>query len=188
MGELRVISGVWRGRWIKAGREKPGGSLRPTSDRVRTSLFDRLNPELPGAKVLDLFAGTGALGIEALSRGAAHATFIEQSSGIVRLLERNLAALEATEVTVRCDEALHAIRAFRRGGERFDLVLVDPPYATDLAVQVVGELDRDSILEPEGLLVVEHDRRQALPPVESGLTLEDERRYGDTILTFFRGS
>lgn len=188
MGELRVISGVWRGRWIKVGPEKPGGSLRPTSDRVRTSLFDRLNPELRGARVLDLFAGTGALGIEALSRGAAHATFIEQSSGVVRLLERNLAGLEALNVTVRCDSALHAIRAFRRTGERFDLVLVDPPYSSDLAVQVVGELDSETILEPGGLLVVEHDRRTALPPVAGRLGLEDERRYGDTILTFFRGS
>jgi 16S rRNA (guanine966-N2)-methyltransferase len=188
MGELRVISGIWRGRWIKSGKDRPGGSLRPTSDRVRTSLFDRLTPDLPGARVLDLFAGTGALGIEALSRGAAHATFVEQSPGVVRLLEKNLAELDARNAAVRNDEALHAIRTFRRTGVRFDLIVVDPPYASGLASRVTVELDLEPLLDPGGLLVVEHDRREELPPVRQALALDDERRYGDTVLTFYRGT
>ena len=188
MGELRVISGVWRGRWIKSGREKPNGALRPTSDRVRTSLFDRLTPDLPGSRVLDLFAGTGALGIEALSRGAAQATFVEQSPGIVRLLEKNLAGLEAAGALVRCDEALHALRSFARTGTSFDLILADPPYASGLASRVILALDQERLLGAGGLLVVEHDRREELPAPREALVLQDERRYGDTVLTFFRGN
>jgi 16S rRNA (guanine(966)-N(2))-methyltransferase RsmD len=188
MGELRIISGTWRGRWIRVGKGRSAGALRPTSDRVRTSLFDRLAPELPGASVLDLFAGTGALGIEALSRGAESATFVEQSPGLVRVLERNLGELGAERVTVRQDEALHALRTFRRTGERYHLILVDPPYESGLASRVTAELDLEHLLQPGGLLVVEHDRREALPEVRQALVLEAERRYGDTVLTFYRGT
>jgi 16S rRNA (guanine966-N2)-methyltransferase len=187
MGELRVISGIWRGRWIKVGHDRAGGNIRPTSDRVRTSLFDKLSPELPGSKVLDLCSGTGALGIEALSRGAVHATFVEQSPGIARTLQRNLSELKVENALVRVDEALHAVRTFRRTGDRFDLILADPPYASALASRITAELDQDTLLNPGGLLVVEHDRRETLPEVRERLELEDERRYGDTVLTFFRG-
>lgn len=186
MGTLRVISGEWRGRRLKAG--SGATALRPTADRVRTALFDRLMPLLPGARVLDLFAGTGALGIEALSRGAAHVTFVEQSAPALRLIAENLAALGAgAGADVRRDEATRSIGAMTRAGERFDLILADPPYGQGMAAEVVRRIDRSDLLAAGGRLVVEHDRREELPAGEKNVRHEDDRRFGDTILTYYRG-
>lgn len=187
MGDLRVIAGVWRGRRLKAGRQAGAALLRPTADRVRTSLFDRLAPLLPGARVLDLFAGTGALGIEALSRGAVRVTFVEQAAGALRLLEANLAALGVEDARVLREEAFRALGRLVRAGEKFDLILADPPYGSGLAAKLVSCLDQAPLLPAGGVLVVEHDRREDLPPAGGWLVLVDRKRYGDTILTHFRG-
>jgi 16S rRNA (guanine(966)-N(2))-methyltransferase RsmD len=187
VGELRVIAGVWRGRRLKAGRLTAALPLRPTADRVRTSLFDRLAPTLVGARVLDLFAGTGALGIEALSRGAAGATFIEQAAGALRLIEVNLEALGAGNARVFREEALRGLERLVRAGEEFDLILADPPYGSGLASRVVTLVDQEPLLPVGGLLVVEHNRREDLPAPGGRLEFVDRKRYGDTALTFFRG-
>jgi 16S rRNA (guanine966-N2)-methyltransferase len=188
MGLLRVVAGRWRGRRIQAGPDGDSRTLRPTADRVRTSLFDRLTPRLPGARVLDLCAGTGALGIEALSRGAAHVTFVDASGRAQELLKTNLAALEveAGEYTLRRDDALRSLVALDRLGERFDLLLADPPYDSRLAGRLVEALGGLTLLEPEGWIVVEHDRREELPAQAGRLVQFDQRSYGDTRLTFYR--
>jgi 16S rRNA (guanine966-N2)-methyltransferase len=189
MGVLRVVAGRWRGRHLSAGSHRGVSTIRPTADRVRTSLFDRLMPVVAGARVLDLCAGTGALGIEALSRGAAHVTFVDRSSPAIRLLEGNLEALGVKgtgEATIRRDEAAHAVAALSRIGERFDLVLADPPYAGDVASSVVLAVDDHPILSPDGWLVLEHDRRAALPTTLRRIEDFDRRLYGDTCLTFYR--
>jgi 16S rRNA (guanine966-N2)-methyltransferase len=178
---MRVISGRLGGRRLKA----PGGSVtRPTSDRVREALFSILG-ELEGATVLDVFAGAGALGIEALSRGAARAVFIERDPGAVRVLKDNLAALgiEATQAQVRRAEALRALRSARAREETYDLVFIDPPYgqARELGPKLSAVVP--SLLRPAARIVVESDRRA---PLELEAELERERRYGDTLIRIHR--
>jgi len=182
---MRVIGGVLRGRRFRAPRR----GVRPTSDRVRESLFALLG-DVADASVLDLYAGSGALGIEALSRGASDVVFVEHAPASVSLLKRNLAALSLTERSrVLRDDALHGLRRLAREGARFDLVLADPPYAA-------GELDRllhgiaaAGVLLPGGTLVVERGRRHpVLPASVPGLRLVEHREYGDTVITRFAGS
>lgn len=186
MGSLRVISGQWRGRRLNAGRDST--ALRPTADRVRTALFDRLMPLIPGGRVLDLFAGTGALGIEALSRGAAHVTFVERSAPSLRLIAENLASVGAGSVAdVRREEVGRMIGVMGRLGDRFDLVLADPPYGQGLAAETVRWIDQAGVVAAGGVLVVEHDRREEMPSVGATIAHDDDRRFGDTILTFYRG-
>jgi 16S rRNA (guanine966-N2)-methyltransferase len=187
MGWLRVISGQWRGRRLSAGPDRGTNTIRPTADRVRTSLFDRLSPVLPGARVLDLCAGTGALGIEALSRGAQHVTFVDRSGEAIKLLTRNLESLGLTpgeSVVIRRDDALRAIHALSRLGERFDLILVDPPYDASTAAELLGGIEGLALLEGGGQVVVEHDRRRPIPG-PGRLVREDERLFGDTTLSFY---
>jgi 16S rRNA (guanine966-N2)-methyltransferase len=157
---------------------------RPTSERVREALFSMLG-ELEGVSVLDLFAGTGALGIEALSRGAASAVFVERHAGAVRALNENLAALglESTEAQVRRGDALGALRSARGRQETYDLVFIDPPYrqAHEWGPELSAVLL--SLLRPAARVVVESDRRA---PLELGMELEEERRYGDTSIRIHR--
>jgi pantetheine-phosphate adenylyltransferase len=149
---------------------------------VREALFARLG-ELEGAQALDLFAGSGALGIEALSRGAAHAVFVERAAGAVAVLRGNLAALglEPVAEVVRGDVPA-ALRWLAGSGRRFDLVLLDPPYADlDLLARALRALATSGILAPGAVVVAEATRQHALPPI-AGLALVDERRYGDTVI------
>ncbi|HEX7880609.1 MAG TPA: 16S rRNA (guanine(966)-N(2))-methyltransferase RsmD [Candidatus Eisenbacteria bacterium] len=191
MGVLRVVAGRWRGRHLSAGPARGQTAIRPTADRVRTSLFDRLMPILSGARVLDLCAGTGALGIEALSRGAAHVTFVDRSGAAIRLIEGNLESLGlkgSGEASVRRDEAVHAVAALARQGEKFDLVLADPPYAGEMASSIVLAMDDHPILAEDGWFLLEHDRRITLPKALRKIEPFDQRQYGDTCLTFYRES
>ena len=174
---MRVVAGRFGGRRLTA---PSGSAVRPTSDRVREALFSILGP-LDGAIVLDLFAGSGALGIEALSRGAARAVFVDSERPALKALRANLDALElAPEVAkVRSQEARSALRNARRAGETYDLVLIDPPYR--LAAALGRELTEGlaGLLKDGARVVTESDRRA---PLELGFDLADERRYGDTLI------
>jgi 16S rRNA (guanine966-N2)-methyltransferase len=178
---MRVIGGRLGGRRLKAPR---GRVTRPTSDRVREALFAMLG-ELEGATVLDVFAGAGALGIEALSRGAAEAVFIERDPGAVRILKDNLAALgiEPARAQVRRADALRALRSARAREETYDLVFIDPPYgqAREWGPKLSAVLP--TLLMPGARIVVESDRRA---PLELHADLERERRYGDTSIRIHR--
>jgi 16S rRNA (guanine966-N2)-methyltransferase len=176
-----VIAGTLGGRRLLAPR---GSETRPTADRVREALFSMLG-ELHGARVLDLFAGTGALGIEALSRGAAGAVFVEREQAALSALRANLAALglDPPLAEVRPGDALRALESACRAGERYDLVFLDPPYARS---QEWGPRLREQLpqaLAPEGRVVVESDRRA---PLSLGLPVQRQRRYGDTSITIHR--
>jgi len=176
---LRVTGGVLRGRRLRVPR---GTAVRPTSDRVRESLFARLG-DLDGARVLDLCAGSGALGIEALSRGAAALVSVERSSVVARVLAENLEALGVADRArlLRAD-VVAALQRLARQAERFDLVLFDPPYAEiDATGRALRALATSGILAPRATVVVEASRR-APPPAVDGLVAVDERRYGDTVL------
>ncbi|HEX5309158.1 MAG TPA: 16S rRNA (guanine(966)-N(2))-methyltransferase RsmD [Solirubrobacteraceae bacterium] len=178
---MRVIAGSLRGRRLGAPR---GQGTRPTSDRVREALFAMLG-DLQGASVLDLFAGTGALGIEALSRGAARALFVERDRDALRALRSNLRALalRAPLANVRGGDALAALRDAQNGGETYDLVFVDPPYARagELQAPLVELLPR-VLSENGGRVAVESDRRA---PLKLPLTALRERRYGDTVIAIY---
>jgi len=181
---MRVIAGRYGGRRLSPPE---GSATRPTADRVREAVFSMLTAAgaLDAARVLDLFAGSGALGIEALSRGAATATFVELDEAARRVLEANLAALglEAPVARVRAGDAIAWLAAAAGAGERFDLVLLDPPYA--LAAVLGPALGRplDRVLEPGAWVVCESDRRS---PLELELVLDRERRYGDTLIRIYR--
>ena len=178
---MRVIAGSLGGRRLKA----PSGKVtRPTSDRVREALFGMLG-EITGARVLDLFAGTGALGIEALSRGAGHAVFVEQDARVSRVLRENLESLGIGEeiADVRRTGAIAALRSAQARKETYDLLFIDPPYslAHDLGPELSAILP--SLLEPAARVVTESDRRS---PLRLALEIERERRYGDTSITIHR--
>jgi len=170
-----------RGSGARKSPTPVGDALRPTSERVREALFGRLGA-LDGARVLDLFAGIGALGIEALSRGATQAVFVERAPAALAALRVNLASLglEAVARVVRGDATTVAER-LGRAGERFDLVLLDPPYASEEAAPALRALVSSGALAPGATVVVESGRRHPVPPVP-GLRRVDERRYGDTVL------
>jgi 16S rRNA (guanine966-N2)-methyltransferase len=172
---MRVVAGRYGGRRLVA---PPGSTTRPTSDRVREALFSVLGPSVQGARVLDLYAGSGALGIEALSRGAASAVFVDRSPRAVAAIRANLAAL-GIEADVRRREAAAALRAASAGADAYDLVFLDPPYrrAAELGRELSEALP--AVLAPGARVVSESDRRE---PLELALPLVDERRYGDTLI------
>jgi 16S rRNA (guanine(966)-N(2))-methyltransferase RsmD len=181
VGNVRVIAGELGGRHLRAPR---GTITRPTSDRVREALFAILD-DVRGTSVLDLFAGSGGLGIEALSRGAADAVFIERDERALRALKANLVALDiaSPRARVRQAEALVALRSARARKETYDLVFIDPPYgqARDWGPELSAALP--SLLRPAARVVVESDRRA---PLQLELELERERRYGDTTIRIHR--
>ena len=176
---MRVIAGRFGGRGLVAPR---GASTRPTSDRVREALFSILGPvSADRGSVLDLFAGSGALGIEALSRGASRATFVDSSSAAVAAIRRNLAAL-GVEAEVRRQDALSYLRGAPRDARQYDLVFLDPPYrhASALGQELSAALG--PVLAPAARVVTESDRRA---PLELDLEPLDERRYGDTLIRIY---
>lgn len=177
-GELRVIAGDLRGRRIRAPE---GEATRPTSDRVREALFNLLGPVARGARVLDLYAGSGALGIEALSRGAGRATFVESDPRTRRVLEGNVAGLGlGRRARVEGGDAA-AASAYAAGP--FDLVLADPPYGTvDLETLL---LRAGAALAPGGIVAVEQAAGGELPRAPETLALWKDRRYGSTRLTLY---
>jgi len=177
---MRIIAGTHRGHTIHA---PPGLGTRPTSDRVRESIFNIVGP-LDGAQVLDLYAGSGAMGLEALSRGAARATFVERDGDAVRTIERNLDKLRLKATVVRQD-ALTALARDAGTGRKYDLVLLDPPY--DMYADLQPQLARylPAVLAEDGLLVVETDAR--VEP-ELPLTLRTSRKYGSVRVTVYEGA
>lgn len=178
---VRIVAGRFRGRRLAV---PPGEGTRPTGDRVRESLFSILGP-LHDLRVLDLFAGTGALGIEALSRGAAHVTFVERERRALESLTANVAMLDLEEEEARIVRGDHrrALRDAGARGEAYDLVLLDPPYRD--GPRLAPELDAGlrPLLRPGARVVTESDRRS---PLALDLGDVDERRYGDTLIRIHR--
>ncbi len=182
---MRIIAGRFRGRALTpVGKGDPGAHLRPTTDRTRESLFSmlaggRFGDPLTGARVLDLFAGTGALGLEALSRGADHVTFVENGRKALALLRQNIAALgvEGEADCLACD----ARRLPPCTGTPASLVFLDPPYEQALGLPALQAAQSAAWLAPGALVVWEEAAEQPSPP---GFARRDARRFGDTVLTF----
>ncbi len=179
---MRIVAGSARGRALKGPK---GSGLRPTADRVRESIFNILGQWLEGLSVLDLYAGTGALALEAISRGAARAVLVDSGKESVALCRENARAL-AMEPRVRIVAGSVSEKTLGPlAHEPFDLVFADPPYAAAGPAEVVELVARMNLLVPGGRLVVEHDRRQEAPSRLAGLSLVDARQFGDTAVSFF---
>jgi 16S rRNA (guanine966-N2)-methyltransferase len=175
---VRIVAGAAKGRRLVAPK---GDEVRPTADRVKEALFSSLQPLVPGARVLDLYAGSGGLGLEALSRGAEQVTFVERANASLTALRRNIETVGLPGTAVISDDAARILRGEVPGGP-FDLVFADPPYRlpkaqlADLLADVVGHL------APGGTVVVERAARDGAPPWPTELNPGDPRRYGDTAL------
>ena len=174
---MRIVAGTHRGRRIQAPR---GLETRPTSDRVRENVFNLVGP-VDGAAVLDLYAGSGAMGLEALSRGAARAVFVERDGDAVRAIERNLDSLGLSGTILRRD-AVTALGTEAAAGRQYDLVLVDPPY--DMYAELEPQLARylPAVVSPDGLLVLETDSRTQ---PELPFHARTSRAYGSTRVTVY---
>lgn len=185
---MRIIGGRARGLHLApVGQGDAQAHLRPTSDRVREAIFNLLinggydNP-VRDARVLDLFAGTGALGLEALSRGAAHVTFVDDGATAGSLLRRNIDLMRAVPQTVVMRRDVTALGP-NRGGEGYNLVFLDPPYGRGLGEKALASCQSGSWLTPAAMVVWE-ESAAPLPP--AGFALLDQRRYGDTVITLLR--
>jgi len=179
---MRITAGRMKGRRLA----RPA-AIRPTSDKVRQAIFNILGAAVEGAEVLELFAGSGALGLEAWSRGAARVTFVESGRAALAVLRRNLAAGPGTgHATLVPLDVWAALRRFQRAGCRFDLVLMDPPYRRGLAKKCLLAIAACGILRHTGWLVVEHDRQDDLPETAGSLSRRSLHRYGDTVVSCYQ--
>ena len=181
---MRIVSGESKG--MRLARFK-GRKVRPTSDKVKGAIFNILGEAFDSKEVLDLFAGTGSLGIEALSRGARKVVFVENSLYALDILYKNLTQCGyegKTEIIKNVIE--RAVKILQRKGDRFDYIFIDPPYEKGMIEGTLALLSEDDILEEDGVIISEHSSRE-LPAERYGdLTCMDQRRYGGTFITFYR--
>ena len=180
---MRVIAGSAKGTRLRSPRDR---GARPTLDRVREALFSILGARVEDARVLDLFAGTGAIGIEALSRGAARCEFVEKDRERKALILENLNAAKVRDrASVRASVLPEGLSTLARDGSRFDIIYADPPFDFGRYAVLCAEIDRLNLLNPEGILIVEHDSKTALGDRTDRLIRVREARYGRTTLSFF---
>ena len=178
---MRVITGTARGRRLK---ELEGMETRPTTDRVKEGMFSVLQFDIEGRKVLDLFAGTGQLGIECLSRGAREAVFVDRRTDAVRLIRENLKITDLSDrAKVVSGDSVAYLKSVR---EKFDLILLDPPYAAGLLEPVIEHITRFDILAPHGIIVAEHPAEVTMPAVQIPYRLHRTYRYGKIAMTLYR--
>lgn len=184
---MRIIAGKYRGRRLKS---PPSLGTRPTSDRLRETLFNILTPRIAGARFLDLCAGSGAVGIEALSRGAVHATFVDKSRKMYALIEDNLKALKIDDQefeVVSAEAAKFLGRLEQKGSQSLDIIFFDPPYGADYetVLNYVGE-NGATLLNEHGLMVVEHQKKKELAAEFGDLERYRVLKQGDSCLSFYR--
>jgi len=191
---LRIIGGTAKGRRLQTPPKSPAGPsggllIRPTADRAREALFSIIGNEVEGAAVLDLFAGTGALGLEALSRGAQSAVFVDKSVQSTDLIKKNieLCGFSDKSFIIKRDLA-KSLSSLERllPGKEFSMIFIDPPYRKALCLKILEELSSGNILVSSGLVVAEDDSGNELPESIGSLVLSDRRKYGDTGFWLYR--
>lgn len=181
---IRIIGGTSRGKRLQAVR---GRGIRPTSNRVRESIFNILSPVVAGSSVLDLFAGTGALGLEALSRGAERAVFIDNHRASVAAIKANMTACGVSDrAFVILWDIVKNLKCLHHVKPVFDLVFMDPPYGRQSVVPVLYNLSESGFLKRESLVVIEHSRHEEIPSETLGFSLSDQRKYGKSLVSFLR--
>ena len=177
-GRLRIVAGIWRSRVLEIADVE---GLRPTSERIRETLFNWLTPRMAGARCLDLFAGTGALGLEALSRGAAAAVFVENSKVAIATLRRNVASLDASGAIIHAGSATEYIDA--AGAESFDIVFLDPPFADDNLAELCRLVDESELVATNANVYLEQDRAKPEPDLPDGWTVLKSKVAGNVRYT-----
>ena len=188
---MRVVGGTLRGRKLKTFK---GSAIRPTTDRVREAVFNIIAPLMPLDRALDLYAGTGAMGIESLSRGAAQAFFVDSNPAAIDIIKKNIESLGLSKrAKVYKSEAKSFIETVTKKGEGFDLVFIDPPYGAGLLMKtlsLVAKKNNGSILRPGGVIVAEASKRNPIDDkaVPEGLELLDSKKYGDSSIYIFKRS
>lgn len=183
---MRVIAGKFKGRKLTGIK---GRKIRPTSDRIREALFSILSQKVENALVLDLFAGTGALGIEALSRGAEKSFFVDKSKQSIEIIKKNIELLNIKEeAEVFLYDACTIMNSKRISDQKFSLIFMDPPYNKNFIHTIFENLDLLSIMEENAILIAEHSIRENGLEKVPELDLYDKRSYGDTAISFFRKS
>lgn len=181
---LRVIAGTAKGRSLKA---VPGKNTRPTTDKVKEAIFSMIGPYFDGGWALDLFAGTGGLGIEALSRGTDKAVFIDLEGASIEVVKQNVgAAGMAGRAEIYRTEAVRAVKALAKRSLKFGLVFLDPPYRMKDMDELMAELASRGLLEADATIVVEHDADHRYPEAFAGYRQLRHTRYGDTAVTIYR--
>lgn len=183
---MRVISGNLRGKKLYS---LEGLNTRPTLDRVKEALFNILQLDIPNAKVLDLFSGSGALAIEALSRGAKEAVLCDNSKQAINIINKNLEETRQKEksIVLNCDYTL-ALKKLGKDGKKFDIIFLDPPYESDFAVKAVEELLELNLLDEDGIIIIETDSNFKKTELEKNIKIKiyNERKYGKVNLIFIR--
>jgi len=183
---MRIITGTSKGKKLRPLR---GQAIRPTSDRVKESIFNILGEEVEGKHVLDLFAGTGNLGIEALSRGATRTVFVEKEKLAIDLIKKNLSHCGFDDrFHIITSEVERAIRHLHRKGDVFDFIFMDPPYRRGLVQKTLGILQAHPLHHEDSILVIEHDRRETLSESTEGWVLVRKRPFRDTVVSFISPS
>jgi 16S rRNA (guanine966-N2)-methyltransferase len=184
---MRIIGGKFKGRNLVSFK---ADHIRPTTDRVKESIFNKLQNDIPGARVLDLFSGTGNLAIEALSRGAEHVVAVELSKKSLMIIKENLQILGIkSEIEVVPTDVLKYVRNHK--GPPFDVILVDPPFTEKMADEVLETisarvLEDDQLMKPEAVIVIESSKHEVVKDVYAGIERFDHRDYGDKVASYFR--
>jgi len=181
---MKIIAGEYKGRHIDMPR---GADIRPTSDKVREALFNIMMDKVAGSCVLDLFAGSGAFGIEALSRGAGHAVFVDLQKKCADCVRANLRglAISKEKYDIYCNDAFKALKKLSDTKIRFNIVFLDPPYHEGLLKKSLIYLCNHDILYPSSLVICEHFKKDEMPDEIDCLVRCREARYGDTVLSFY---
>lgn len=180
---MRIISGSRKGTRLSSTQ---AAWIRPTADSTKELMFNVLGKSIVDRQVLDLYAGTGNLGIEALSRGAAKAIFVEKNQRAVALIQRNLAKTRFTaQAEIWKLEVEKALRRLNQAGAKFDLIFMDPPYGRGLAAKTLTSLAKKALLTEDGWLIIEHDHKEALDQNTNELILYSCKRKGETKVSFF---
>jgi len=179
---MRIISGKYKGQRLVSFQ---ADHIRPTTDRVKESLFNIIQGAIPEAKVLDLFSGTGSLGIEALSRGASSVLFVEKNKKSIAILEKNIAKLKVSEpYQILNKDVLTFLKSY--SGDPFDVILADPPFTEQMAHDVILLADQSQVIGENSLFLIESGRREKVLDDYPNLTRYDVREFGDKYLSFFR--
>lgn len=183
---MRIVAGTAKGRALEGPK---GQNIRPTADQVRESLFNILGQWLDGQKVLDLYAGTGALALEAISRGAVSAVLVDRDREALGLCRKNAESLGfEAQVRILGMPVSRAVQTLGKEGASFDLIFADPPYAAEAITEVLEQVAANKLLAPGGTLVFEHDRHESAPEAHAGLMRIDSRAFGQTRVSLFRSA
>lgn len=179
---MRIIAGLYKGRILKAPKLD---DVRPTQDRIKEAMFEIIKPHIAGSDVLELFSGTGSLGIEALSRGADTVTFVERHPLCLKTIEENLDLLgiNAPTASVVRSDVFKALKDFTVKGKKFGIIIADPPYGMGHIRKLLIKLNTYDIFKKPFLIVIEHSKRDSIPEKEGKIILLKQYKYGDTVLS-----